>query len=276
MITLLPESLDALWNILDDHPHARIMAGGTDLLIRLGAGEKQPPAVVCLERINSLKPLGHSHGEIRIGAGLPLTTLLQSNLIREHLPLLHTAMETLGSPLIRNMGTLGGNICTASPAGDTLPALHVLDARVELLSAKGRRTLPLEAFIKGPGKTSLSGNEILGAVIIPVPDQFNVHHFEKVGQRKALAISVVSLATLLRVHKGVVEAARLAWGSVGPAIVRSREAEKALEGKKLTLSTLDHAAALAREAVTPISDVRASADYRRQVAGNLLLRLAAL
>lgn len=276
MIPFLPESLEDLWKILHHQPEYKIMSGGTDLLVRLGAGGKQPPAVVCLEKIGALNTLEKTKDEIRIGPGVTLTELLHNHLIHEHLPILHKSISTLGSPLIRNMGTLGGNICTASPAGDTLPALYLLDARVALQSARGNRVLPLQNFIKGPGKTALADNEILSSIIIPRPDPFNIHHFEKVGQRKALAISVVSLAALLNIHKGIVKEARLAWGSVGPTIVRSRKVEAALEGKELTLASLEHAATLARSVVSPISDVRASADYRRKVTGNLLLRLAAL
>lgn len=274
MITLLPETLENLWEMFLDQPDHKIMSGGTDLLTQMDISGKQPSAVLCLEKINALKTIEKSRDEIRIGSCITLTELLKSDLILGHLPILHTAISTLGSPLIRNMGTLGGNICTASPAGDTLPALHILDARVVLYSDKGNRILPLDEFIQGPGRTLLSDQEILGSIIIPIPHGFNVHHFEKVGQRRALAISVVSLAALLRIHGGVVDEARLAWGSVGPRIVRSREAEKALEGKKLSLTNLNHAASLVRSAVNPISDVRANADHRRRVAGNLLLRLA--
>lgn len=274
MITLLPETLEDLWKIFHHQPDYKPMAGGTDLLVRMGFDKKQPPALVCLEKIHDLKTIKKNRDGIRIGSGVTLTELLKNDLIQENLPILHTAISTLGSPLIRNMGTLGGNICTASPAGDTLPALYLLGARVTLYSDRGNRILSLDEFIQGPGRTLLADKEILGSILIPPGDRFNVHHFEKVGQRKALAIAVVSLAALLRIQGGVVEEARLAWGSVGPTIVRSREAEKALEGRKLTLKTLNHAADLARSAVSPISDVRASADYRRRVAGNLLLRLA--
>ncbi len=135
--------------------------------------------------------------------------------------------------------------------------------------------LPIGAFITGPGATRLRDREILGAVWVPKPDPGLVQHFEKVGLRNALACSVVSLAALLRLGPGdEVEEVALAWGSVGPTVVRCPEAEATIRGERLSAGSLRRAAALAREGVSPISDVRAGAEYRRIVAGNLLLRLA--
>ena len=272
----LPESLECLWDLLDRDPQAGIMAGGTDLLVRLRARKERLSAVICLERLSPLKTIDPLDQALRIGSGVTLTRILESNHVQTHLPLLHKSVASLGSPLVRNMATLGGNICTASPAGDTLPALYILGAKLSLISARGSRLLPVESFIQGPGKTALAKGEILESVIIPFPEGFDVQHFEKLGQRNALAISVVSFAALIRIQDKRVQTAKFAWGSVGPTIVRCPEAENVLEGKALTLSNLLCAADLARAAVNPITDVRAGADYRRRVAGNMVLRLAAL
>ena len=191
--------------------------------------------------------------------------------------MLAQALSVLGSPPVRNMGTLGGNLCTASPAGDCLPPLLALGAEVELASASGARRLALAEFLLGPGRTALAPGEALIAVHVPVPGADVRQHFEKVGRREALAVAVVSLAALVRLgHGGKIAEARLAWGSVGPTVWRCPEAEAALVGRKLSLNALSEAAALVRARVRPIDDVRASADYRREVAGNLLLRLAEL
>jgi CO/xanthine dehydrogenase FAD-binding subunit len=172
------------------------------------------------------------------------------------------------------MGTIGGNIVTASPAGDTLPPLHVLGAEVELLSAEGARRMSLSAFILGPGKTALKTGEILSAIWIPRPAGTAVQHFEKVGLRGAMACSVASLAALISLSaSGTIESARLAWGSVGPTVMRAPAVEAALIGRPLAPKTLETLIPLVGEAITPIDDVRASAGYRRRVAGNLLLRL---
>jgi len=276
----LPTDLNETLALLAEHPEARIMAGGTDLLVRLRAGGARPKTLVCLERvagIRDIKALETASGPaVRIGAAATITDLLLSDTVRERLPLLHRAASAFAAPTVRNAATLGGNLCTASPAADTLPALAVMNASVELASRRGARILPIPHFITGPGRTTLEPDEMLTGVVVPVPRGFSIHHFEKVGQRRAMAIAVVSLAAMLAVEEGRVREVRLAWGSVGPTIVRCPEAEAILRGGKLTLTALAEAARAARRAVAPISDVRATADYRRQVAGNLLLRLADL
>lgn len=272
-----PRSLPELWQALDSAPGAMVYAGGTDLLVKRRAGWLDPPALIGLERIAELKGVSDQGDWLRLGAGCTHNELLADALVQAHLPVLIQALRELGSPLIRNMGTLGGNLCTASPAGDTLPPLYVLDAEVEVSAQGGTRRLPVQRFITGPGQTVLQAGEIVVAVWTPKPEDWNVQHFEKVGLRNALACSLVSLAALLRVAAdGVVERVVLAWGSVGPTVVTCPAAERRLLGEKLSLPVLREAAMLARRAVTPIDDVRADADYRRTVAGNLLLRLVSL
>ena len=173
------------------------------------------------------------------------------------------------------MGTIGGNIVTASPAGDTLPPLYIYDTEVEIRSPQGSRRAPIREWIIGPGKTALKAGEVLTGVWAPPLDEgFNLQYYEKVGQRNALAISVVSLAAALKIGEGgVIEDARLAWGSVGPTVVRSKDIQDSLLGRPLCHDTMVRAAEMAYNTVEPISDVRASADYRRRVAGALLYRL---
>lgn len=280
MKVLTPRDLPELFTALQE-PDAQVLAGGTDLLVRLRAQRKEgralPGALVRLDGIEALRGVTQQgDGAVRLGAACTHAELLAHPLVRAELPELAAALAELGSPPIRNMGTLGGNVCTASPAGDCLPPLTVLGAEVELASRVGTRRMALAEFITGPGRTRLAPGEVLAAVLVPPARNFQVRHFEKVGRRGALAVAVVSLAALLRLERGRVAEARLAWGSVGPTIWRCPEAEAALVGRKPTLTALSAAAALVRENIRPIDDVRASADYRRQVAGNLLLRLALL
>lgn len=273
----LPRTLCELWRYWEDEPGAAVYAGGTDLLVQMRSRMANPSSLICLERIEDLRGIGEEGGFIRIGAGSTHAQLLESALVRQHLPVLAQALEVLGSPPIRNMGTIGGNICTASPAGDTLPPLYALDAEVELRRQDGGRRMALKDFIVGPGQTRIDKREVLAEVWVPKADAYNLQHYEKVGQRSALAVSIASLAALLRVSSaGLVEKVRLAWGSVGPTIVTCLAAEQALVGEKLTLESLQQAAALVRQTVAPISDVRADATYRRTLAGNLLLRLLEL
>ncbi len=270
-----PRNLPELWERMEEEPEALFFAGGTDLFVRLRKEQEAPHALVGLERIAELQGVRQENNRLWIGAGMSHSRLIGDPQIRHHLPVLVRALESLGSPPIRNMGTLGGNICTASPAGDTLPPLYALDAEVELRSAGGKRVMPITAFITGPGRTKLEKGEILAAVGVRTPVAYGTHRFEKIGQRKALACSVASLAALLRISAaGVIEAARLAWGSVGPTVVTAPEVEAALVGQRLTSGLLQEAARIARQAVSPIDDLRATAGYRREVSGNLLLRLA--
>jgi CO/xanthine dehydrogenase FAD-binding subunit len=163
---------------------------------------------------------------------------------------------------------------TAFPAGDSLPPLYVLDAWVELAGPQGSRRLPIRDFIQGPGKTTLGQGEILWQVGFAKPVPGTVHWFEKVGQRTALSISMVSLAALFSLDReNHFSTTRLAWGSVGPTIIESPETEAFLSGRPVTPEVLAEAGKLVRQSVRPISDIRATADYRCQVAGNLLIRL---
>lgn len=265
-----PVSLDALWPLLENG--ARPMAGGTDLLVR--CRRQGPCEVALLEGIPGLDSISLEQGRIRIGATATHARVLDHPLVRTSLPVLTQALASLGSPLIRNMGTLGGNIVTASPAGDCLPPLVALDAMVELASRAGTRRIVLSELLVGPGRTALGAGEIVLAVIIPPPPPGCLQHFEKVGRRDALAISVASLAALIvRDNAGRVTEARMAVGSLAPTVLRCRGAEAFLLGRPLDRETLRALGQGLQEVIAPIDDIRATAAYRRQVAGNLPLRL---
>ncbi len=269
----LPGSPDELWDVLDTVPEAILYNGGTDVFVKMRHGLLEPTSLICLERISELRMVEEADGFLTIGAGVTHTGALEHPLVRTHFPLLARSLSVLGSPPIRNMGTIGGNIVTASPAGDSLPPLYVADAEVEVRSKNGSRTIPIGKFIKGPGKTELRRGEVAWSVRVKKTAPTLVH-FEKVGRRKALAIAVVSMAAMLRIADGgVIEEARLAWGSVGPTVVRSTSIEQALKGKLLDRRTMEEVIPLVHEVVSPIDDIRAGAEYRRTVAGNLLLRL---
>ena len=265
-----PASLEALWPLLENG--ARPMAGGTDLLVR--CRRQGPCEVALLEGIPGLDAIGLDQGLLRIGATATHATMLDHPLVRQSLPVLTQALASLGSPLVRNMGTLGGNIVTASPAGDCLPPLVALDAVVELASRQGTRRMPLAELLMGPGRTALGAGEIILAVLVPPPSPGCLQHFEKVGRRDALAIAVASLAALIaRDAAGRVTEARLAVGNLAPTVLRCREGEAFLLGRRLDQETLRALGQGIREVIAPIDDIRASAAYRRQVAGNLPLRL---
>jgi len=271
---LLPRSLSDLWAMMRDLPDAAVYAGGTDLLVKIRSGSIPPKNLICLERIQALKGVVDHGDRMVILACTSLSQLLQESAISRHVPVLAKAIVCLGSPLIRNMGTIGGNVCTASPAGDTLAPLYALNARVELASEAGVRSLPIDRFILGPGQTLLETGEILSAIHVEKPHPETIQHFEKVGRRNALACSLACMAAIIRLSDdGIVMAASLAWGSVGPTVITCSEAAANLLGQPLSADSLADAAAIVQKAVCPITDIRATADYRRAVAGNLLLRL---
>ena len=271
----LPRTFDQLWDTMKKSPDAALIAGGTDLLVLMRIGRIDPPALICLERIDALKGVSSDDGRVSIGAASTHTELMSDPIVLQHFPVLAKSLRSLGSPHIRNMGTIGGNIMTASPAGDTLPSLYVLDAVLELRGREGVREVPIQSFIKGPGATAIGPGEILTRIFVPEKPRYGLHHYEKVGLRKALACAVLSFTAVLDLADGGrVRAARMAWGSAGPTVVTCPGAEAALVGERLTGGALAAAAERARAAVTPITDVRASTAYRKTLAGNLVLRLA--
>lgn len=270
----LPKNLKELWTVLDKEPDAVFYAGGTDLLVKMRSESKAPDCLICLERVKELNGVRDEGDVVFIAAATTHSRLLDTPLIRREFPVLVQALEVLGSPPVRHMGTIGGNIVTASPAGDTLPPLYVLQAEVEIGSHHAQRRVPIGVFIQGPGLAALEKGEIVIGVRLVKNSRWNVQHYEKVGRRKAQACSVASMAALMEVaESGEIRAARLAWGAVGPTVVTSEKVEGSLCGEKLCLETLRRAAPIAEDAVSPISDVRAGADYRRTLAGALLLRL---
>lgn len=275
-----PHTLEELWQVLEELPKASLMAGGTDLLVYLrDKGHRMD--LILLERIAELQHLDQQDGELVIGSMVTHQQLLDSPIIKKHLPVLGQAVSVLGSPPIRHMATIGGNICSASPAGDLLPPLYLLEARLVLKSKFESRTVPIREFILGPSQTVLAKGEILAEIRVPVPVPVSttegISTYCKVGQRKALAISVVSMAACLEIDcDGIVREAKFAWGSVGPKIMVFPELDKYLLGKKLGKDSLRELGTMFASRVTPIDDLRASAEYRRVLVANLPLKLLAV
>ena len=270
----LPSTLQAVLDVLSGEPGATVYAGGTDIFVRSPSITRGDRPLVCLERAGELKGISDLGDDVRIGACTTHSQIISNRLIGKHFPLLKRAAAHIGSPAIRNMGTIGGNICTASPAGDALPPLYIYGAEVELHKGNGVRRLPLSSFIQGPGLTMLEGGEVLCAVYIGKGHGYTVSHFEKAGQRRAMAISVASFAFAAAFcEDGSVEKARCAFGSVAPTVLTMEAVDDCFTGRHIDEPTLQQAAEVVREGVSPISDVRASKEYRRMVAGNLVMRL---
>ena len=270
-----PDTLEEALTFLQEEGKAsRVVAGGTDVMVGLRSGMMRSGYLVDISGLSELKRIEEKKSELVIGSGVTLSEIFSSDAVARVAPALQKASRAFGSRQIRNMATIGGNICRASPAGDSLPVLYAQDAQLELVSSSSLRRIPLSDFIRGPGDTALGAGEILRGVRLKKTPGICVHRFEKVGNRKVLAVSIVSLAALLGLsNTGVIESVRLAWGSVAPTVVRSTRLEQFLMGKPLTAETLEQAFPLVQEAISPIDDTRASAAYRRRVAVSLLFRL---
>ncbi len=271
MVTYRPRTLEEALNLLQDIKTIPF-AGGTDLMVkyRSWAGtlpQLQAP-VLWLGEIKELKGIHQSGDTLVIGSMETLASILASPAAPE---LLKYAIAQMASPSIRNMGTMGGNICNASPAGDTLPPLYVLDASVLLRSSAGERTLPIAEFITGPGKTALRKDELLTEIHIPIRE-YNKRYYRKVGTRKANALSKLSMAGLADIRDGVIEDVRIALGAVAPTVVRSIEAEKTLQGRnvKEIFAMIPEAITTYSELITPIDDQRSNAAYRKTVSLRLI------
>ncbi len=251
-----------------------ILAGGTDLMPQSKAGRVSFGKVLMnIRRIPELMGVAEADGMIRIGALTSIADLLELDTVGRRLPVLWQAADQFASGQIRNMGTIGGNICNASPAGDTLVPLLVLNAEVELASKAGgrlvTRRVPLRDFLLGPGRTARRPEELLTAVAVPVPPDGFRARFAKLGTRPALDISTVSVAVGAVVRGGAAEDVRVAFGAVAPRPIRGPRTEATLDGRPLAKAVIDAAAEVAHDEVTPIDDVRATAWYRRQMIHNL-------
>jgi CO/xanthine dehydrogenase FAD-binding subunit len=246
---------------------AAIIAGGTDLLPRVRAGVMRPERLVDL-RCLGLNTIKFEDNFIKIGACTTHAEIIDSEIIAEHLPALAAACGTIGGPPIRNRGTIGGNLANASPAADTAPPLLAYDAEVTLANEGGQRTLPVADFFVGPGKSVLEPGELLVEVRIPQPPARTAAAFVKVGKRKAMAVAVVSVCTRVSLSEdGHITGARIALGSVAPTPIRVVSAEQTLRGSVLSDDLIERAAEETRRVASPISDLRAPADYRSKMVG---------
>jgi carbon-monoxide dehydrogenase medium subunit len=253
----------------------RIVAGGTDLLPALRQGKMtlfEPAHVVDISSIPGLKVIAKKGEWIQIGAATPLTEVAQSPVIRESLPMLAEAAGQVGSLQIRNQGTLGGNLCNASPAADTAVSLLALNAKVYLKSMVRERLVSLDEFFVSPGKTILKPGEILTKIQVPVSRSTQSSCFVKLGRRNAFTLSVISVAAVIKTEDGTFQYVCMALGAVAPTPMRPKKAEEFLTGREVGESVIDQGARIAAEEVSPISDVRASAEYRKDMAHVLTKR----
>jgi CO/xanthine dehydrogenase FAD-binding subunit len=266
------ESLDDVMGLMgrrDTNP--RILAGGTDLLLRYTMDPADSLTLIDVTGVDELTTIETDADGVRIGAAVKLTDIVESEVLSARLPVLVQGALDVAGPQIRNLGTLGGNVCNASPSADTIPPLLVLDAGAEYLSGGEKHSVPLREFFLGPGQTVLGDGGVLTALRIEWPSAAACGVYIKHSPRRAMDLAIVGVAVLLDAAPDELEA-RIALGAVAPTPIRVTAAEDLLRGAELTEETIGEAARLAENAATPIDDVRGSARYRRDMVRELVTR----
>lgn len=251
---------------------ACIIAGGTDLGVRMRDGLVRPTALVDIERIPELSVIARQDGRLRIGATVRIAALIASPEVALLASVLAEAGAQMGAVQLRNLATVGGNLASAVPSADLAPPLLVLEAVARIAGPSGERTLPMDEFFVGPHHSALRSDEVLTSVEIPPADAGSGAAFLKFGRRNAQVLAVVNAAAWVRMQNGTVTEVRLALGAVAPTPMRARAAEALLRGRSPDPGLLEAVAAAATTETRPISDMRASADFRREVCRVLVRR----
>jgi CO/xanthine dehydrogenase FAD-binding subunit len=260
---LAPDTWEEALALKAEHPDALPIAGGTDVMVELNFDRVRPQAMLDLTRVAELREWGAENGRLRVGAGVSYTRIIDE--LGDRLPSLAVASRTVGSPQIRNRGTVGGNLGTASPAGDALPPLYVADAEVELASVEGTRRVPIGEFVAGPKRTCAREDELIAAFVVPAAA--GAQQFAKIGTRNAMVIAVCSVALAIWPER---RAVKVCLGSAGPTPLRAPQAEEFIAGAidwdslaPIADAQLVRFGELVAAAAQPIDDVRGSAAYRR-------------
>jgi carbon-monoxide dehydrogenase medium subunit len=262
----LPESLDDCLRLLAQRgPETKLLAGGTDLLPQMKNSVVMPKRVIDLSGVARVKILECDAKGLRIGAAVPARQVEQDPRVREGYAAVAESAALLGSVQVRNLATIGGNICNAAPSADMAPPLIALDAQAVIAGPKGERRVPLSDFFTGVRKTVVGPDELLVEIFVPAPGPHSGGCYIRHTPRRELDSAVVGVASQVTIANGVCAKARISLAAVAPTPVRATAAEAALEGKPLTPELIERAADLAGQAAKPISDQRGSADFRRHL-----------
>jgi CO/xanthine dehydrogenase FAD-binding subunit len=266
-----PSSLADALALLDREPGVwKPFAGGTDLMVLLEAGKLPHRNYVNIWGLKELRGIQATDSHVTLGALTTYTDVQSHPILQNEFPMLCQAASETGGLAIQNRGTLGGNIVNASPAADSPPALLAYDAEIELVSTSGSRWRPYRGFHTDYKQMLIAPNELLSRIRLPRNTRDATHYYRKVGTRKAQAISKVCLAALGKLEDNQINDIKISFGSVAPIVLRCVQTEDALRGKKLTPDAIKLASAMLEKEISPIDDIRSTADYRLQVAKNLL------
>jgi carbon-monoxide dehydrogenase medium subunit len=254
--------------------NAKIIAGGTDILVNMKKGIITPKYLISLSKIKDLFVLEPRKKGVAIGSHVIASDLAGSDFLWRKFPVIAKAASVLGSPLIRNRATIGGNIVTARPAADLPPALMAVGAKVELKSKKGKREINIDEFFLGPGKTVIRPDEILTRIIVNELPPFTGSDYIKLGHRKTLEIAIVAVASRITLDKpqGIIKNARVILSAVAPLAIHAVSAERILINEKPTEKVIERAATLAMQDCKPITDIRGGAEYRKEIVKVLVKR----
>ncbi len=275
-----PETIDEAVSLLKQAGgSARPLAGGTDLVVQMKERATRfpyPATIVSLDRVSELRGVDFSDADgLRIGAGATMTAVTAHPAIRERYAALAEGAGVVGSLQTMNMATIGGNVCNAAPSADTAPPLLVYEAEAVIVGPNGRRTLPIAEFFRGPGETALAPDELLAELRLPLPPAGTGAVYQRNTPRKQMDIAVVGVAVALTLSGDTIERASVALGAVAPTPLRATAAEAALQGQTANDETFARAAAAAVQDSSPITDLRASAEYRRHLVKVMTARLLA-
>lgn len=268
-----PESVEIACELKEKYDDkARIIAGGTDLLLSMEREDYQPHALIDITRIPDLKNISIVDSCVTIGAAVTYSEILSCSKLCEKIPFLSTAIQSIGGVQVRNVATMIGNIANASPAADTLPPLYVLNTKVHVSNSSKSREISIEDFILGVRKIDLMPSEIITHISFDLPKSSYVGVFDKLGNRHAMAISVASIAVLISLTGNVVNDIRLALGSVASTVLKVEDLKNVIVGKVLNDESIHEASEIASKAAKPIDDVRGSANYRHLAISGLVTR----
>lgn len=261
---LAPNSLVEACRMVGEEKHEVVLAGGTDLLVKLYDSIISGVTFISLKKLDFLKKIYCTDDKLIIGARATLATIETDPIIYQLFPVLSHTAANMASPQVRNSATIGGNLCNASPAGDMAPPLLVLDAEVKLTSLSGSRVVPLVDFFKGPEITVMKKGEILEAVLVPLSSSKMTAIYKKCARREEMDITTVGVAIAGRcLGDATFESVKIAYGAVGPVPFRAFELEDMLQGKKINDTVIEEVSNRAGEIISPISDIRSSEDYRK-------------
>ena len=292
-----PRSLKEALEMLGEHsPGAKLLAGGTDLIPLFRAARYSsesslaglgsaggckcgdcrivpfPDVLVDVGGLDEIKGIRRSDGFLEVGAATVIADIASDPLLNEEVPILAAGAGSIGNPLIRNRATIGGNLASAAPCADTAPPLLALDAIVQLASPEGRRQIPIADYFLEYRTTSIRETEMITGLLIPIPSERSAGSFEKVRLRRSGAISVASVAVMLELDAATCLKARIALGSVAPIPLRAAAVERALEGRRIEGEVARACSRLVQQHISPIDDIRGSADYRRWVTEAVVAR----